>query len=76
MGFISIVVLLGLLYAAASLRVLRQYERGVVFLLGRFAGEHDGGNLHREEFHHHLPGAIHDDRAGGDFDVVEGFVSK
>src|ERR1700687_2000323 len=38
MGFISIVVLLGLLYAAVSLRVLKQYERGVVFLLGRFAG--------------------------------------
>src|SRR6202140_5900994 len=38
MGFISIVVLLGLLYAAVSLRVLKQYERGVVFLLGKFAG--------------------------------------
>ena len=26
------------LYLAGSLRVLRQYERGVVFLLGRFEG--------------------------------------
>src|SRR6202048_217770 len=27
-----------ILYVIVSLRVLRQYERGVVFLLGRFAG--------------------------------------
>src|SRR5512142_40676 len=35
---ISILVFLILIYVAVSLRVLRQYERGVVFLLGRFAG--------------------------------------
>jgi regulator of protease activity HflC (stomatin/prohibitin superfamily) len=34
----SFVVVLIVLYALASLRVLKQYERGVVFLLGRFAG--------------------------------------
>jgi regulator of protease activity HflC (stomatin/prohibitin superfamily) len=33
-----ILVILILVYVAASLRILRQYERGVVFLLGRFAG--------------------------------------
>src|SRR5664279_1368987 len=38
MGWISLLVLLLALYAAVSLRVLKQYERGVVFLLGRFAG--------------------------------------
>jgi regulator of protease activity HflC (stomatin/prohibitin superfamily) len=34
----SFVVLLVALYAVVSLRVLKQYERGVVFRLGRFAG--------------------------------------
>jgi regulator of protease activity HflC (stomatin/prohibitin superfamily) len=38
MGFISILVLFIALYLVVSLRVLKQYERGVVFLLGRFAG--------------------------------------
>src|ERR1700692_4983547 len=38
MGFISVLVVLLICYALASLRVLKQYERGVVFLLGRFAG--------------------------------------
>ena len=33
----------------------------------------DGGNLGREEFHHHLPGAVHDDGAGSDRAAVEGF---
>jgi len=34
LGFVALVVLLAL----ASLRILREYERGVVFLLGRFQG--------------------------------------
>ena len=34
-GFMSVVLLAGLLLAA-SLRVLREYQRGVVFQLGRF----------------------------------------
>src|SRR5579863_7809404 len=38
MGFISFPVLLIILYLFISLRVLKQYERGVVFLLGKFAG--------------------------------------
>jgi regulator of protease activity HflC (stomatin/prohibitin superfamily) len=38
MGFISFPVLLVIFYVFISLRVLKQYERGVVFLLGRFAG--------------------------------------
>ena len=38
MGFISVIVILLLFYLIISLRVLKQYERGVVFLLGRFAG--------------------------------------
>ena len=33
-----VVVLLILFYLLGSIRILRQYERGVVFLLGRFAG--------------------------------------
>src|SRR5271169_4989215 len=38
MGFISFPVLLVILYLLISIRVLRQYERGVVFLLGKFSG--------------------------------------
>jgi regulator of protease activity HflC (stomatin/prohibitin superfamily) len=38
MGLLSFVVFLILLYALASIRIVKQYERGVVFLLGRFAG--------------------------------------
>jgi hypothetical protein len=38
MPLLSFLVLLVVLYAVASLRVLKQYERGVVFLLGKFAG--------------------------------------
>src|SRR3982074_135982 len=36
MGWISLLVVPIALYVAVSLRVLKQYERGVVFLLGRF----------------------------------------
>jgi regulator of protease activity HflC (stomatin/prohibitin superfamily) len=38
MGLLAFIVFLILLYAFASIRILKQYERGVVFLLGRFAG--------------------------------------
>jgi regulator of protease activity HflC (stomatin/prohibitin superfamily) len=38
-----VVVLLALFYLLASVRILRQYERGVVFLLGRFAGVREPG---------------------------------
>ena len=38
MDFISIVLVLLVFYAIASLRVLKQYERGVVFFLGKFEG--------------------------------------
>jgi regulator of protease activity HflC (stomatin/prohibitin superfamily) len=38
MSFISILILAVILYLAGAIRVLRQYERGVVFLLGKFAG--------------------------------------
>jgi len=37
LGFTLLIVVL-VLYGLASIRVLRQYERGVVFLLGKFAG--------------------------------------
>jgi regulator of protease activity HflC (stomatin/prohibitin superfamily) len=37
-GFTGIIVLLLVLYVIASLRVLKQYERGVVFFLGKFEG--------------------------------------
>src|SRR5579871_5041420 len=38
MGFISILIFLVILYAFVSIRVLKQYERGVVFFLGKFEG--------------------------------------
>ena len=38
MGLLSILVGVIILYGLASIRVLRQYERGVVFFLGKFEG--------------------------------------
>src|SRR3977135_1892080 len=38
MGWTSFLVIPVALYVIVSFRVLKQYERGVVFLLGRFAG--------------------------------------
>src|SRR6201986_1808356 len=38
MGLISIIVFLAIFYALASIRILKQYERGVVFFLGKFEG--------------------------------------
>jgi regulator of protease activity HflC (stomatin/prohibitin superfamily) len=38
MGVLSVLVVLIIVYALVSIRIIKQYERGVVFLLGRFAG--------------------------------------
>jgi regulator of protease activity HflC (stomatin/prohibitin superfamily) len=38
MGVILVLIAIALLYLLISIRVLRQYERGVVFLLGKFGG--------------------------------------
>jgi len=38
MDWIFFLVIAVALYVIVSLRVLKQYERGVVFLLGKFAG--------------------------------------
>ena len=38
MGLLSFIVFLAVLYAVASIRIVKQYERGVVFLLGRVVG--------------------------------------
>jgi regulator of protease activity HflC (stomatin/prohibitin superfamily) len=38
MSLISIVLLAAILYCLGSIRILRQYERGVVFFLGKFEG--------------------------------------
>jgi regulator of protease activity HflC (stomatin/prohibitin superfamily) len=38
MEIIAFVVIIAAIYALTSLRVLKQYERGVVFFLGRFEG--------------------------------------
>ena len=38
MGLISLLVIAAVIYALVSLRVLKQYERGVVFFLGKFEG--------------------------------------
>jgi len=43
MGLLAFIVFLILLYAFASIRILKQYERGVVFLLGRSAGARGPG---------------------------------
>jgi regulator of protease activity HflC (stomatin/prohibitin superfamily) len=38
MGGVAVIIAIAVIYVLGSLRVLRQYERGVVFLLGKFAG--------------------------------------
>jgi regulator of protease activity HflC (stomatin/prohibitin superfamily) len=38
MGLISLLIVAAVFYALVSLRVLKQYERGVVFFLGKFQG--------------------------------------
>jgi regulator of protease activity HflC (stomatin/prohibitin superfamily) len=38
MGLISFLVIFAIIYALASIRILKQYERGVVFFLGKFEG--------------------------------------
>jgi regulator of protease activity HflC (stomatin/prohibitin superfamily) len=38
MGLISFLVIFAIFYALASIRILKQYERGVVFFLGKFEG--------------------------------------
>jgi len=43
MYWLYILVLAVILYVLASIRVLRQYERGVVFLLGKFEGVRGAG---------------------------------
>ena len=43
MAVLGIIIVLVILYLAASIRVLRQYERGVIFNLGKFAGVEEPG---------------------------------
>jgi regulator of protease activity HflC (stomatin/prohibitin superfamily) len=43
MDFLGILGIVIVLYVLISMRVLRQYERGVVFLLGRFTGVRSAG---------------------------------
>ena len=43
MFWLLILALAVILYALGSIRVLRQYERGVVFLLGKFEGARGAG---------------------------------
>ena len=43
MGFLGILGIVIVLYILVSMRVLRQYERGVVFLLGKFTGVRSPG---------------------------------
>src|ERR1700743_704600 len=38
MGLISFLVVFAIFYSLASIRILKQYERGVVFFLGKFEG--------------------------------------
>jgi regulator of protease activity HflC (stomatin/prohibitin superfamily) len=43
MSALGIFIILVILYLAGTIRILRQYERGVIFLLGRFAGVRGAG---------------------------------
>jgi regulator of protease activity HflC (stomatin/prohibitin superfamily) len=43
MGWAFVILILAIVYLLGSIRVLRQYERGVVFLLGKFAGVRGAG---------------------------------
>jgi regulator of protease activity HflC (stomatin/prohibitin superfamily) len=43
MGPLSVLIILVIIYLFGAVRVLRQYERGVVFFLGKFAGVRDPG---------------------------------
>src|SRR3954468_5264357 len=43
MNLIAIVVVIVLVYLLVCIRVLKQYERGVVFTLGKFTGVRDAG---------------------------------
>ena len=43
MEFPFVILILVIVYVLASIRVLRQYERGVVFLLGKFEGVRGAG---------------------------------
>ena len=38
MGLVTFIIFAVILYVLVSIRILKQYERGVVFMLGRFAG--------------------------------------
>src|SRR5579871_4320207 len=38
MPFVSVLIVLIILYVFAAIRVIKQYERGVVFMLGKFEG--------------------------------------
>ena len=71
MGPIYFLVLLAIIYAVVSIRVLKQYERGVVFVLGRFTSvrdadlrsvpDHDAGvAVHR----HHADSVAEDHHQG------------
>ena len=43
MSFVAALVIVAVVYLFVSIRVLRQYERGVVFFLGKFAGVRQPG---------------------------------
>src|SRR5438309_1259595 len=43
MSWILVIGILVILYLLSTIRILRQYERGVVFILGKFEGVRDAG---------------------------------
>ena len=63
MYWLYILVLAVILYVLGSIRVLRQYERGVVFLLGKFEGVR-GAAMPRE------PQSIHPQRVDSVLDPI------
>ena len=66
-----VVAVIVVLYLSSSIRILRQYERGVVFLLGKFT-EVRGD---REEFDHRLSRAVHDHRTRGFGGLAKGHAA-
>jgi regulator of protease activity HflC (stomatin/prohibitin superfamily) len=38
LSFYAVITILGLVFLAAAIKILREYERGVIFTLGRFTG--------------------------------------
>ena len=43
MGFIPVVLVALIVLALASIRIIKEYERGVVYTLGKYTGAREAG---------------------------------